>query len=229
VACIFIYTYVLFSVFINSCSTFQNSLHGNQTRNISSCSNCSLTQKVYVGSCTLGWQANFSFVIRTPHEVSSLTSLKSMCPTAGRITTNRYFPTRFCARTHCLYISWWTWQMDWLRWNNTLAPTPPVKQALDFCLCVKYSVCRTSVDDTANLRTSTSTSTIDAIRSAAKKMLTYAGAELAYRRDVWSQDFQLHTKYPLLSFFKRGSSGYKHKPYFGIACTETVKVYCYFI
>ena len=32
VACIFIYTYVLCSVFINSCSNFQNSLHGNQTR-----------------------------------------------------------------------------------------------------------------------------------------------------------------------------------------------------
>ena len=114
--------------------------------------------------------------------MSSLTSLKSTCPTAGRIATNRYFPTRFCARTQCLYISWWTWQMDWLRWNNTLDPTPAVKKPLDFCLCVKYSVCRTSVDDTANLRTST----IDAIRSATKKMLTYRGAELAYRWDVSS-------------------------------------------
>ena len=94
-------------------------------RNISFCSNFSLTQKVYMGSCTLRWHANFSFVIKTPHEVSSFTSLNCTCPTAERITTNSHFPTRFCAHTQCLYISWWTWQMDWLWWNDTLAHAPP--------------------------------------------------------------------------------------------------------
>ena len=59
---------------------------------------------------------------------------------------------------------------------------PLLNKPLDFCLCVNYSVCRTSMDDTANLHTSI----IDTIRRAAKKMLTHRGAELAYRRDVSS-------------------------------------------
>jgi len=55
-------------------------------------------------------------------------------------------------------------------------------KSLDFCLCIKYSVCRTSVDDIANLLTNI----IDAIRSAAKKMLTHREAKLSNRRDVIS-------------------------------------------
>jgi len=73
--------------------------------------------------------------------------------------------------------------MDWLWWNNTLTPhVPLLTKSLDFCVYVKYSTCRTSVDDIAKLRKSI----IDVIRSAAKKMLTHRGAKLTYRRDVSS-------------------------------------------
>jgi hypothetical protein len=72
------------------------------------------------------------------------------------------------------------------RWTvcggTTPCPPPLSNKPLDFCLCVKNSVCRTYVDDIANLRTSI----IDAIRSAAKKMLIHRGTELAFRRDVSS-------------------------------------------
>ena len=68
-------------------------------------------------------------------------------------------------------------------------------KSLDFCLCVKYSVCRTSVDCIANLRTSI----IDAIRNAAKKMLTHRGAELVYRRNVSSATRVSHVEVDKIS------------------------------
>jgi hypothetical protein len=51
---------------------------------------------------------------------------------------------------------------------------------LDFGLCGKNSVCRKSLDDTANLRARI----IYAIPSAAKEILTHRRAALAYRPDV---------------------------------------------
>lgn len=169
--CIFAYTYVLCRVLINSCSSFQNSLHGNQNRNIFSCSKCSLTQKVYVGSCTLGWKANFSFVMRTTNEVSSFTSLNSTCPTAGRVATN-HFPTGFYARTVSIHFLMNLADVLVVVEQHPGPHAPLLNKPLDFCLCVKKFCFRTSLDDTAKLRTPI----IDAIRSAAKKMLTYRGA-----------------------------------------------------